>query len=346
MFCIKCGKEIQDGQTFCTYCGARQSEEAKPREQMTWEAPGMMQGKDEREKAVTEKAVTQKQETRKSETEKSGTKKKRRGIIAIVVAALLVIGAGAGCILYFTGDSYACKKSMKLAEEYFADEDYEEALACYEDALKIDNTLTEAYLGAADACLAQENYEDALEMLQKGLKRSRSDREAREILEEKLMETYLTATEGYFDQGNFERAYSLAQEGIEEIEDASFQRKLLQKQEEIRAVDITGIYKLQSVEMAGVTVNMEDLASSLQESLDDLRVDLELGPDGKFKFDLTDLDASLVMEGTYEVSGSTMILTDETGEEITAILEGGTITMSEEAEGVTASMTFKKKQTD
>lgn len=69
MFCIKCGKEIQDGQTFCTYCGARQSEEAKPREQMTWEAPGTVQRKDEREKAVTEKAVTQKQETRKNETE-------------------------------------------------------------------------------------------------------------------------------------------------------------------------------------------------------------------------------------------------------------------------------------
>ena len=59
----------------------------------------------------------------------------------------------------------------------------------------------------------------------------RSDREAREELEEKLMDAYLAAADGYMEQGNYERVSSLAQEGIEEIEDASFRRKLQQKQE-------------------------------------------------------------------------------------------------------------------
>ena len=49
------------------------------------------------------------------------------------------------------------------------------------------------------------------------------------------------------------------------------------------------------------------------------------------------------MEGIYEVSGSAMTLVTEDGESISAILEGGVITMSEEADGVTASMTFKKQ---
>lgn len=107
--------------------------------------------------------------------------------------------------------------------------------------------------------------------------------------------------------------------------------------------DVSGTYKLQSVEMAGMSVNLEDLAATLGESVDDLKVNLELKSDGKFSFDLSDLDPSLVMEGTYKVSGKTITMTDENGEDVVATLDGDTLTMSEEAEGVAASMTFKKK---
>lgn len=343
MFCYKCGKEIQDGQTFCSYCGTKQSTETKPEAEMVWEIPVTAPVGDSSENHDTIPDAAKPNETKSNETKPDGTKKKKGAVIAIAVAALLVIAVGAGCVLYFTGDSYVCRKNMKLAAEFFADEDYEEALSCYEDVLKIDNTLAEAYLGAADVHLAEESYEDALAILRKGLKKVRSDREAREDLEEKLMDAYLAAVDGYMEQGNYEKVSSLAQEGIEEIEDASFQRKLQQKQEEVYALGVTGNYKLQYVEMAGVSVSLEDMASSMKMSIDDLKVDLELKSDGKFSFDLSDLDSSLVMDGTYEVSGSAMTLFTEDGESISATLEGGVLTMSEEAEGVTASMTFKKQ---
>lgn len=343
MFCYKCGKEIKDGQTFCSYCGTKQSAEAKPKAEMIWEIPVTAPVGGGSEKQDTIPGAAKPNETKSNEPKPDGAKKKKGAVIGIAVAALLVIAVGAGCILYFTGDSYACSKNMKLAEKYFEDEDYEEALSCYEDVLKIDNTLTDAYLGAADVHLVEENYEEALAILRKGLKKVRSDREAREELEEKLMDAYLAAADGYMEQGNYERVSSLAQEGIEEIEDASFRRKLQQKQEEVYAFGVTGSYKLQSVEMAGMSVNLADLVSSMEMSIDDLKVDLELRADGKFFFDLSDLDSSLVMEGIYEVSGSAMTLVTEDGESISAILEGGVITMSEEADGVTASMTFKKQ---
>lgn len=346
MFCYKCGKEIKDGQTFCSYCGTKQSAEAKPKAEMIWEIPVTAPVGGGSEKQDTIPGAAKPNETKSNEPQPDGAKKKKGPIIAIAVAALLVIAVGAGCILYFTGDSYVCRKNMKLAEEYFEDEDYEGALACYEDALKIDNTLTDAYLGAADVYLAAESYEEAMDILRKGQKKTRGDKEAGEALEEKLMEVYLAAAEEYTDQGNYERAYSLAKEGIEAIEDTSFQRKLQKIQEEIDANRVTGIYKLQYVEMAGMLVSLEEMASSMNESLDDLKVDLELKSDGKFSFDLSDLDPSLVMDGTYEVSGSAMTLVTEDGESIPATLEGGVITMSEETDGVTASMSFKKQMNE
>ena len=80
-----------------------------------------------------------------------GKKKKGKGgIIALVIVVVLLIGAGAGAALYFTGDAYMSRKNMKLAEECFDAEEYEEALAYYEEALKLDPGLTEAYLKSAD----------------------------------------------------------------------------------------------------------------------------------------------------------------------------------------------------
>lgn len=107
--------------------------------------------------------------------------------------------------------------------------------------------------------------------------------------------------------------------------------------------DVSGTYKLTEVSMSGMSVNLEDLAAGLGKSMDDLMVDLELKSDGKFNFDLSDLDPSLKMDGTYKASGKTVTLTTSDDEKIICTLEGDTLTMSEEEGGVTASMVFKKK---
>lgn len=107
--------------------------------------------------------------------------------------------------------------------------------------------------------------------------------------------------------------------------------------------DVSGTYKLAEVSMSGMSVNLEDLAAGLGKSMDDLMVDLELKSDGKFNFDLSDLDPSLKMDGTYKASGKTVTLTTSDDEKIICTLEGDTLTMSEEEGGVTASMVFKKK---
>ena len=107
--------------------------------------------------------------------------------------------------------------------------------------------------------------------------------------------------------------------------------------------DVAGSYKLSEVSMAGMSVNLEDLATSLGKSMDDLVVDLELNSDGKFDFNLSDLDPTLVMSGTYKASGKTVTMTTADNEVMVATIDGDKLTVTEEEEGVTASMTFKKK---
>lgn len=166
MFCSQCGKRIEDGAKFCAYCGAVQ--EAGGVAKASAEAGG---GKDMQPQTVVKR------------------KKGKGGLIAIISVAVVLAAAGvAGSILYFTSDSYASRKIMKLAEECFDREEYEEALTYYEEALERAPDLTDAYLRSADILLLDEKYGEAVKILQKGLKKTRNDEDAQELLTEKTEE--------------------------------------------------------------------------------------------------------------------------------------------------------------
>lgn len=204
MFCRQCGKEIEDGIRFCVHCGAAQEVGDKASAAVTLE-----------EKVPAEVPASNSETGNEKEVQQKKTEKGKGGLIAALAAIVLVIAAGVGITLYFTSDGYHIKKDMKLAEECFAEGEYKEALAYYEDALKLDNTLAEAYLGAADAYLARDNYEDAVDILKKGLKKSSDDEEIQAALSEKLVETYQKAVEDHMNRGDYGKAYSMAQEGID-----------------------------------------------------------------------------------------------------------------------------------
>ena len=101
--------------------------------------------------------------------------------------------------------------------------------------------------------------------------------------------------------------------------------------------DAAGTYKLESVSVGGVTMTMDDLASTMGEAGVELDMSLELKADGKFTLDMAALDENMSMEGTWKDKGKTIDLTAD-GDTLSAAYENGTITL--EAEGT--SMTFKK----
>lgn len=98
-----------------------------------------------------------------------------------------------------------------------------------------------------------------------------------------------------------------------------------------------GVYNFQTLEMGGMSMDMDQMIESGMLAEDDVKITLDLKSDGNFTLDMSALDESQSMDGTWKENGGNIELTVE-GETITATLADGVITMA--AEGLT--MTFKK----
>ena len=91
-------------------------------------------------------------------------RKRRKRIILIkrlsFVAALLVGLAGAGLIIYNSMPETKISKQLKEANAYIETQDYDDAIASCEEALKIDSTSVEVYRAMAGAYLTKEDHTD------------------------------------------------------------------------------------------------------------------------------------------------------------------------------------------
>lgn len=128
----------------------------------------------------------------------------------------LLPAAGVGAVLYFTGDDYQINRNLRLAGDCYVSGEYEEALFYYEEALQVDRSLAEAYLGSADVYLEEAGYQDAAKILEKGLKNVRGREKAalRERLAEHLDADVLAGERRRVDQ---------AETGVPVGEDGSVQ---------------------------------------------------------------------------------------------------------------------------
>lgn len=186
MFCHNCGNEVKEDAVFCSHCGARQNagKEAGTEKETKTEMNAAGTPEEARTEGIPSGNAPSGGASEKPEKKKKG----KGGIIALIIGLVLAIGAGVGCALYFTGDAYVSRKNMKLAEECFDAEEYEEALEYYEKALKLDSGLAQAYIRSADIYLLEEKYGEAIEILEKGLKKTREDEDSQEEIEEKIEE--------------------------------------------------------------------------------------------------------------------------------------------------------------
>lgn len=150
-------------------------------------------------------------------------KKVKKGLIAALAAGLILI-VGIGSFVYFTGDTYNCKKAMRLAEKYYEEEDYKDALHYYEEALELDGTLVEAYLKSADIYMTEEKYEDALKRVKEGGEKTGS-----EDMDKVLAKVYQELVDQYMEDEKYEEALEIVKEGIEETKD----KGLLERRSEL-----------------------------------------------------------------------------------------------------------------
>lgn len=98
-----------------------------------------------------------------------------------------------------------------------------------------------------------------------------------------------------------------------------------------------GRYGLQTMEMAGMTLDYEQLLAAYGDGTD-LNIYMVLNEDGTFKLDMEAVTPGSSLDGTWKLSGSKLTLTTSDGD-VEVTLKGGVITMA--SDGI--SMTFKKK---
>lgn len=129
-------------------------------------------------------------------------KKKKKWLLPVIlgVAALVIIGAVIGVLIYFKSVAQPKKEyaiQLDLGEKYLTDMDYENAVLSYKAAIEIDPKNEKAYLGIAkayngwiDEAVAEGDYEQALEhvkdeitVLKSGVAETDSD-EVKELLDE------------------------------------------------------------------------------------------------------------------------------------------------------------------
>lgn len=101
---------------------------------------------------------------------------------------------------------------------------------------------------------------------------------------------------------------------------------------------VAGTYTMSSMEISGMTMDLENFASAAGMDADDINITLELNTDGSFVLDMEALDGGVV-EGTWEGDTDSVDLTSD-GETINCDVDGGVITMAEPSTGM--SLVFEK----
>lgn len=214
MFCSNCGNQLRDGAAFCSNCGMQVSAQQGYAQQQSNAQQGYAQQQLNAQQGYAQQQPNVQQAPMKSKP----PKKKKRGLAVALIALLLIaITGGVVSALYFTGDDYNIKKNMRLAEESYEEEAYEDALKYYEKALKLDETLLDAYLMSADIHLMNEDFKDAIKILEQGIKKNKKADE----LAEKLVDVYEDVADYYVAKEDYEKAVDYLKEGFEATGDES-----------------------------------------------------------------------------------------------------------------------------
>ncbi len=179
MFCMNCGKQIQDGSKFCYACGAPQNG-----------APQLIQQLQNQAVKPTETQVQQPVAEPAEPLAYTVPEEKPRGfsskkliIIILVVVGLLAAGLAVFALTDVFGED---GPSLELAQRYLSEEKYEQAIIEFERLLEIDPKDPDLYLGLAEAYEASGNSEKARKTLENALEELGEDEldDIREMVEE------------------------------------------------------------------------------------------------------------------------------------------------------------------
>ena len=117
-------------------------------------------------------------------------RKRKTLTIILGIEAVLIIAIAAFLVICMNSNTAKIKKQMELAQNYLLAEEYDEAIAAFEEVINLEPKMVEAYIGLAEAYTQSGDLEKAAKILKKGYKRTDSEelKEQLDELEEKLAE--------------------------------------------------------------------------------------------------------------------------------------------------------------
>ena len=158
MYCPECGRQIPEGGSFCPYCGTP--------------AGGNPAGGDETLAEEPEKTV------HFGRFQLTGEKGKLRILIFAAAAFVVVVVL----LLVFRSPAATMKRQMDIGSRYLEEGDFEQAVMAYKEALDIDPTAGEAYIGLAKAYAGSKDHENEILILRTGIEKA-ADGDDRTLLQ-------------------------------------------------------------------------------------------------------------------------------------------------------------------
>ena len=165
MYCINCGKQIEDDSVFCLYCGAKvEGEEyteiiAEKESGEAFPFDGALQNM---------QGIPELQKTDEEKTKKVGGKPKRGVIMAAITAAVILLSFLIGISIYNKPTKGNLAEQLDLGNRYLEEMDYEQAIVAFNRAIEIDPMSVDAHLGLVEAYIRSGEFEMALEAAKKG----------------------------------------------------------------------------------------------------------------------------------------------------------------------------------
>lgn len=116
-----------------------------------------------------------------------GDNKKTKILICAIVIVILVDALIAFLILGTPGRRI--NRQLALGNKYLIDEDYDQAVACFKNAIAIDPMNPDAYIGLADVYMENDDLESAKTILE-AFKLFNSNEDSNSLIQEKLEEVF------------------------------------------------------------------------------------------------------------------------------------------------------------
>lgn len=212
MYCINCGKQIEDGARFCEHCGAPVKGGAPAG---VGASEGSGRPADGRVSVNGGKPAKTGMERMPMAEEQAGVPEERRAkkkyglFLLLGLLAILAIGAAVWFLFFGKGGSGRAGEQLRLGNRYLEEMDYEQAVVAFTKAIEIEPKEVDAYIGASKAYAGLKSYWDALEVLDAGYVQTKAAEIAErgkdvclEAAEYSITEEAYEEAQKYIEKGN------------------------------------------------------------------------------------------------------------------------------------------------